>query len=82
MLENPNYYNLHNMSHQHVSDHRSELVETTLNDLANSKCITIGTVPYIFFPNIFFLTNLIYRRRNGCFSVEPGHDRCLLQHLL
>ncbi|KAF5318824.1 hypothetical protein D9619_010989 [Psilocybe cf. subviscida] len=41
MLENPNYYNLHNTSHQHVSDHLSELVETTLNDLVNSKCITI-----------------------------------------
>ncbi|KAF8970308.1 Sec63-domain-containing protein [Flammula alnicola] len=41
MLENPNYYNLHNTSHQHVSDHLSELVETTLNDLVNSKCIAI-----------------------------------------
>ncbi|PPQ70945.1 hypothetical protein CVT26_014249 [Gymnopilus dilepis] len=41
MLENPNYYNLHNTSHQHVSDHLSELVESTLNDLVNSKCITI-----------------------------------------
>ncbi|KJA17891.1 hypothetical protein HYPSUDRAFT_205863 [Hypholoma sublateritium FD-334 SS-4] len=41
MLENPNYYNLHNTSHQHVSDHLSELVETTLTDLVNSKCIGI-----------------------------------------
>ncbi|KIM35850.1 hypothetical protein M413DRAFT_449581 [Hebeloma cylindrosporum] len=41
MLENPNYYNLHNTSHQHVSDHLSELVETTLTDLVNSKCIAI-----------------------------------------
>ncbi|KAF8958632.1 hypothetical protein BDZ97DRAFT_1923530 [Flammula alnicola] len=41
MLENSNYYNLHNTSHQHVSDHLSELVETTLNDLVNSKCIAI-----------------------------------------
>jgi len=42
MLENPNYYNLHNTSHQHVSDHLSELVENTLNDLVNSKSISIG----------------------------------------
>lgn len=42
MLENPNYYNLHNTSHQHVSDHLSELVENTLSDLVNSKCIAIG----------------------------------------
>ena len=53
MLENPNYYNLHNTSHQHVSDHLSELVETTLNDLVNSKCIAIGKVFYISFRNIF-----------------------------
>ena len=42
MTQNPNYYNLHNVSHQHLSDHLSELVETTLNDLVNSKCIAIG----------------------------------------
>ncbi|OBZ77999.1 putative U5 small nuclear ribonucleoprotein helicase [Grifola frondosa] len=41
MTQNPNYYNLHNVSHQHLSDHLSELVETTLNDLVNSKCIAI-----------------------------------------
>ena len=42
MTQNPNYYNLHNVSHQHLSDHLSELVENTLQDLVNSKCITIG----------------------------------------
>lgn len=42
MTQNPNYYNLHNVSHQHLSDHLSELVENTLNDLVNSKCIAIG----------------------------------------
>jgi len=42
MTQNPNYYNLHNVSHSHLSDHLSELVENTLNDLVNSKCITIG----------------------------------------
>ncbi|GJE96304.1 Sec63-domain-containing protein [Phanerochaete sordida] len=41
MTQNPNYYNLHNVSHQHLSDHLSELVESTLNDLVNSKCISI-----------------------------------------
>lgn len=43
LTQNPNYYNLHNVSHQHLSDHLSELVENTLQDLANSKCITIGS---------------------------------------
>lgn len=43
MTQNPNYYNLHNVSHGHLSDHLSELVENTLNDLVNSKCIAVGT---------------------------------------
>lgn len=42
MTQNPNYYNLHNVSHQALSDHLSELVENTLQDLVNSKCIAIG----------------------------------------
>ena len=42
MTQNPNYYNLHNVSHQHLSDHLSELVENTLSDLQNSQCIAIG----------------------------------------
>ena len=42
MTQNPNYYNLHSISHQHLSDHLSDLVENTLTDLVNSKCITIG----------------------------------------
>lgn len=42
MTQNPNYYNLHNVSHSHLSDHLSELVENTLSDLVNSKCIAIG----------------------------------------
>ncbi|KIY72493.1 putative RNA helicase [Cylindrobasidium torrendii FP15055 ss-10] len=41
MTQNPNYYNLHNVSHQHLADHLSELVENTLQDLVNSKCILI-----------------------------------------
>jgi pre-mRNA-splicing helicase BRR2 len=41
MTQNPNYYNLQGISHRHLSDHLSELVENTLNDLEQSKCITI-----------------------------------------
>lgn len=29
------------MSHRHLSDHLSELVENTLHDLEQSKCISI-----------------------------------------
>uniref|UniRef100_A0A915JEM5 Helicase ATP-binding domain-containing protein n=1 Tax=Romanomermis culicivorax TaxID=13658 RepID=A0A915JEM5_ROMCU len=44
MTQNPNYYNLQGVSHRHLSDHMSDLVETTLNDLEKSKsefCIAI-----------------------------------------
>ncbi|KAI8374185.1 Sec63 Brl domain-containing protein [Radiomyces spectabilis] len=41
MAHNPNYYGLQGTSHRHLSDHLSELVENTLNDLQETKCITI-----------------------------------------
>ncbi|CAI5441703.1 unnamed protein product [Caenorhabditis angaria] len=41
MTQNPNYYNLQGVSHRHLSDALSELVENTLKDLENSKCIAI-----------------------------------------
>jgi len=41
MTLNPNYYNLENNSHQYLSDHLSELVENTLNNLEQAKCIAI-----------------------------------------
>jgi pre-mRNA-splicing helicase BRR2 len=36
---NPNYYGLVGNSHRHVSDHLSELVESTIEDLTRSGCI-------------------------------------------
>lgn len=41
MTQNPNYYTLNGVTHRHLSDALSELVENTLKDLENSKCITI-----------------------------------------
>ncbi|CAG8675083.1 6955_t:CDS:2 [Cetraspora pellucida] len=41
MVENPNYYGMQGSDHRHLSDHLSELVETTVNDLAASKCIML-----------------------------------------
>eukprot|EP00112_Aurelia_sp_Birch-Aquarium-sp1_P011482 Seg2414.1 transcript_id=Seg2414.1/GoldUCD/mRNA.D3Y31 product="U5 small nuclear ribonucleoprotein 200 kDa helicase" protein_id=Seg2414.1/GoldUCD/D3Y31 len=41
MTQNPNYYNLQGVSHRHLSDHLSEMVENTLSDLEQSKCISI-----------------------------------------
>jgi pre-mRNA-splicing helicase BRR2 len=42
MSLNPNYYGLQGASNDHLSEHLSELVETTLNDLVSSKCISIS----------------------------------------
>jgi len=41
LTQNPNYYNLQGASHRHLSDHLSELVETTLADLETARCISI-----------------------------------------
>lgn len=41
MTQNPNYYNLSNVSHRHLSDHLWQLVEDTLNELSKSGCISI-----------------------------------------
>lgn len=41
MTQNPNYYNLQGVTHRHLSDHMSELVENTINDLEQSKCISV-----------------------------------------
>ncbi len=41
LTQNPNYYNLQGVSHRHLSDHLSELVERTIEDLVASKCIAL-----------------------------------------
>ncbi|BFG26572.1 hypothetical protein CerSpe_128460 [Prunus speciosa] len=41
LTQNPNYYNLQGVSQRHLSEHLSELVETTLCDLEASQCIAI-----------------------------------------
>ncbi|KAK4355976.1 hypothetical protein RND71_024947 [Anisodus tanguticus] len=41
LTQNPNYYNLQGVSHRHLSDHLSELVENTISDLEASKCVTV-----------------------------------------
>ena len=41
LSQNPNYYNLTGVTHRHLSDALSELVESTLGDLESSKCISI-----------------------------------------
>lgn len=44
---NPHYYNLASASHRHISDHLSELVESTLEALSEAKCIQIVDDLYV-----------------------------------
>eukprot|EP00798_Chlamydomonas_sp_ICE-L_P019204 gene19204-25822_t len=41
LAQNPNYYNMTGVSHRHLSDHLSDLVEATLADLERSKAIMV-----------------------------------------
>ena len=41
LVRNPNYYNLDGRSNQHLSDHLSDLVESTVDDLSESKCLEV-----------------------------------------
>eukprot|EP00003_Mantamonas_plastica_P009401 TRINITY_DN1876_c0_g1_i1.p1 TRINITY_DN1876_c0_g1~~TRINITY_DN1876_c0_g1_i1.p1 ORF type:complete len:2192 (+),score=792.85 TRINITY_DN1876_c0_g1_i1:639-7214(+) len=41
LAQNPNYYNLKGVTHRHLSDHLSELVENTLADLELTKCLEV-----------------------------------------
>ena len=38
---NPNYYNLAGISGEAINDYLSELIETTLEELEKSKCISL-----------------------------------------
>jgi len=42
LTKNPNYYNLHGTSNQDISEHISEMVETVLGDLVESKCCQLS----------------------------------------
>jgi pre-mRNA-splicing helicase BRR2 len=42
LSKNPNYYNLQGTSNVHLSEHISEMVETVLGDLEESKCCQLS----------------------------------------
>ena len=60
MKQNPNYYNLQGVSHRHLSDSLSELVENTLNDLCQSKCILVEDDIDIFPQNLAMIAAYYY----------------------
>ena len=42
LTANPSYYSMTGRDVMHVSEHLSELVENTITDLANTKCLEVG----------------------------------------
>ncbi|GJN18769.1 hypothetical protein PR202_gb05967 [Eleusine coracana subsp. coracana] len=60
LTKNPNYYNLQGVSHRHLSDHLSELVETILNDLESSKCVSIEEDMYLKPLNLGLIASYYY----------------------
>ncbi|CAM8919119.1 unnamed protein product [Rhodiola kirilowii] len=60
LAKNPNYYNLQAVSHKHLSDHLSELVEKTLSDLEASKCVAIEDDIYLSPLNLGMIASYYY----------------------
>ncbi|XP_072962861.1 DExH-box ATP-dependent RNA helicase DExH12-like [Typha angustifolia] len=60
LTKNPNYYNLQGVSHRHLSDHLSELVENVLSDLESSKCVAIEEDMYLKPLNLGLIASYYY----------------------
>uniref|UniRef100_A0A0D9ZCZ7 RNA helicase n=1 Tax=Oryza glumipatula TaxID=40148 RepID=A0A0D9ZCZ7_9ORYZ len=60
LAKNPNYYNLQDVSHRHVSEHLSELVETVLNDLESTNCLAIEENIYLKTLNLGLIASYYY----------------------
>ncbi|KAG0472873.1 hypothetical protein HPP92_014730 [Vanilla planifolia] len=60
LTKNPNYYNLQGVSHRHLSDHLSDLIENTLNNLESSKCIIIEEDVYLKPSNLGLIASYYY----------------------
>ena len=39
--QNPNYYQMQGVTHRHISDHLSDMIETIVSDLETSKCVSV-----------------------------------------
>ena len=62
LSQNPNYYNLQGVDHRHVSDHLSELIENTVSDLENAKCIAVEDDMDLFALNLGMIATHYYLR--------------------
>ena len=55
LLKNPSYYNLESVEPQDVNYYLSNLVQSSLDALANANCLEIEEVSYTFNYFIYFL---------------------------
>jgi len=62
ITQNPNYYNLQGTSHRHLSDHLSELVEMTIDDLSKAKCINVEDETELSALNLGIIASYYYLR--------------------
>ena len=78
MTQNPNYYNLQGTTHRHLSDNMSELVENTLDDLKQIKCVAIedevdisplnlGMIAAYYYIQVVFLP-IFYKFGDKCYD--------------
>uniref|UniRef100_A0A0G4G6Z2 Uncharacterized protein n=1 Tax=Chromera velia CCMP2878 TaxID=1169474 RepID=A0A0G4G6Z2_9ALVE len=52
LSKNPNFYGLQGVSHQHLSDHLSDLVETSVETLEQAQCVQVSAEQEISILNL------------------------------
>lgn len=83
MTQNPNYYNLQGVTHRHLSDSLSELVEGTLKDLENSKVSILEHLfDAVFTSSVCIYLVYCHQGRYGNSAIELGNDCSLLLYFV
>jgi pre-mRNA-splicing helicase BRR2 len=79
LSQNPNYYGMQGVTHQHVSDHLSEAVETAVESLASAGCIAVEDQNDLTAANLGLISSYYYIRSSTIElfskSVQAGTKR-------
>jgi pre-mRNA-splicing helicase BRR2 len=62
LTKNPNYYNLQGTTGDHINDHLSELLETTIEELEKAQCLTVEKDVALLPANIGRIASYYYIR--------------------
>jgi len=60
LTKNPNYYNLQEVSGSAINDYLSELIETTVQELAEMKCLAIEEEVELIPLNLGIISSFYY----------------------